>query len=163
MNKFLKEIVPYIIVIIIVILIKTYIFTPIVVNGESMMSTLHDKDVMILNIIDAKINGINRFDIVVVKTKNSKIIKRVIALPGETVSYKDNKLYINGEEMDDPYGSCETEDFDEVLVEEDSYFVLGDNRCDSADSRIIGAVSKENILGKTSLVIFPFSRIGIKN
>ena len=88
---FMKEYLPYIIVIIIVLLIKAFIVTPIRVNGPSMLDTLEDKDIMILDEVSFKFKGLKRFDIVVVNYKNEKIIKRVVGLPGETVEYKDNK------------------------------------------------------------------------
>ena len=163
-NKFLnffKEIIPYIIVIILVLLFKKFVFAPIKVNGESMMDTLKDGDIMILNIIDYKINGLKRFDIVVVDEGDELIIKRVIGLPGEKVEYKDNQLYINGKKINDKYASHETEDFSEV-VPKGEYFVLGDNRTNSLDSRVFGTFSKKEILGKTSLVIYPFNRLGNK-
>ena len=109
-KKIGKEIIPYLVIIILVLLIKAFIFTPVIVNGPSMMTNLHDKDIMILDKIGMKINGINRFDIVVIQTSQSKIIKRVIGLPGEIIEYKDNKLYINDKEVEDPYPSQITGD-----------------------------------------------------
>lgn len=160
-KKIIREYVPYILVIILVLLIKKFVITPIKVNGESMMTTLHDGDIMILNIIDYKFNDIKRFDIVVVDEGDEYIIKRIIGLPGEEVTYKDNKLYINGKRVKDNYGSDVTEDFS-VKVADDSYFVLGDNRTNSLDSRYFGSFKKSSILGKTSLVLFPFNRFGNK-
>lgn len=161
-KKIIKEIIPYVIILIVVLLIKTYIFTPVIVNGPSMMDTLHNKDIMILNKIGMKTNGIKRFDIVVIQTKNSKIIKRVIALPGETIKYEDNILYINGKIVEDSYGKDITYDIDELKVPKDEYFVLGDNRNDSVDSRIIGTIKEKDILGKTDFIIYPFNRFGSK-
>ena len=90
------------------------------------------------------------------------IIKRIIGLPGETIEYKDNQLYVNGKKMKENYGSDITEDFS-VKVGKGSYFVLGDNRTNSMDSRYFGSFKKKDIIGKTSLTIFPFSRIGSRN
>jgi len=160
MKKIIKEVIPYIIIIIIVLLIKKFIFTPVIVNGPSMMNTLHDKDVMILDKIGMKLNGIDRFDIVVIQTKNNKIIKRVIGLPGETIEYKNNELYINNKKIKDTYGNGITYDFEKVKIPKDTYYVLGDNRNDSVDSRIIGVVSKEDILGHATFIIYPFNRFG---
>lgn len=161
-KKIVKELIPYIIIIIVVLLVKKFIFTPVIVNGESMMTTLHEKDIMILDKIGMKLNGIERFDIVVIQTQNSKIIKRVIALPGETIEYKDNKLYINGEELDDRYGSTETNDIELQEIPEGMYFVLGDNRADSLDSEELGSFPKDKILGHATFTIFPFNRFGSK-
>ena len=163
MKRFLKEYIPYIIIIILVILVKVYVVTPIRVNGPSMNDTLHDKDIMILDEISYRFESIKRFDIVVIRYKDEYIIKRVIGLPGEVVSCKDNKIYINGKAIEENFSHKYTNDFDEVLVGDDSYFVLGDNRVNSTDSRIIGTVSKKSIKGKTSLTVFPFSRFGKKN
>lgn len=159
--KIIKEIVPYVIVIILVLLFKKFFYAPIKVNGESMMNTLHDKDIMILDVIGYKTKGLKRFDIVVVDEGDELIIKRVIGLPGEKVTYKDNKLFINNKKVKDNYGSMVTEDFEEV-VPKNYYFVLGDNRTNSMDSRVFGSFSKSKILGKTKMVVFPFTRWGVK-
>lgn len=163
MKEKYKEILSYIIIIIIVLLIKHYIITPIKVNGNSMNNTLKDKDIMILDKISYRFQEIKRFDIVVVKKGNDYLIKRVIGLPGETVEYKNNKLYINGKNIDEKFIHEKTNDFImEEKIPDDCYFVVGDNRPVSNDSRYIGVINKKDILGKTSLVIFPFSRIGVK-
>lgn len=159
--KFIKEWAPYVLLLIIVLLFKKYIYAPLYVHGESMMDTLHDGDIMILDIIGYHSKGLERFDIVVVDDGKDYIIKRVIGLPGETISYKDNQLYVDEEIVEDIYGSNRTEDF-EVTVPEGKYFVLGDNRGNSLDSRYFGAFDKKKILGKTKLVLFPFSRFGTK-
>jgi len=157
----LKELVPYLVIIIVVVLIRTFLVTPIKVNGTSMMTTLSHGDTMILNKIGMKISDIKRFQIVVIKTSDSYLIKRIIGLPGETIEYKEGKLYIDGEEMSDPYYKNNTLDFDKVDIPKDHYFVMGDNRSDSIDSRIIGNINKKDILGTTKLIIFPISNIGV--
>ena len=160
-KSIIKEYGLYIITIILVLLVKKFVVSPIKVNGTSMMTTLHDGDIMILNIIGYRFDKINRFDIVVVDEGNEYLIKRVIGLPGEEIEYKDNQLYINGKKVKENYGSQETEDF-KVKVKKNSYFVLGDNRTNSLDSRHFGAFKKDRIIGKTSLIIFPFNRFGEK-
>ncbi len=157
----LRELIPYAVIIIVVVLIRTFLVTPIKVNGTSMTNTLQHGDTMILNKIGMKISDIKRFQIVVIKTDESYLIKRVIGLPGETIKYSDGKLYINNKVINDPYYKDNTEDFDEVKIPEDNYFVMGDNRNNSKDSRIIGTIKKEDILGTTKLIIFPISDIGI--
>lgn len=160
-NKFLKslkELIPYLIILIVVILIRTYLVTPIKVQGRSMYPTLTGKEFMILKKYDKEIE---RFDVVVVKTDHDDIIKRVIALPGETVACENGNIYVNGRKQDDKYGSGVTSDFKKVTLKDNEYFVLGDNREDSLDSRYYGAFSKDKIKGTTNLVLFPFNKIGI--
>lgn len=158
----LKELIPYVIVILAVVLIRTFLVTPIKVNGTSMVDTLQHGDTMILNKISMKFRDIKRFEIVVIKTSDSYLIKRVIGLPGETIEYKDGILYIDDKKVKDPYyKENNTIDFEKVTIPKDHYFVMGDNRGDSIDSRIIGCVEKEDILGTTKVIIFPLSDIGI--
>ena len=159
--KIIKDIIPYVVIIILVLLFKKFVYAPIKVNGESMMDTLHDGDIMILNVIDYKIHGLKRFDIVVVDEGEELIIKRVIGLPGEEVEYKDNQLYINGKKVKDKYASQKTDDFSET-VPKGEYLVLGDNRTNSLDSRVFGTFEKKKILGKTNLTVYPFKRWGSK-
>ena len=158
----LVELIPYVAIIIIVLLIKQFLFTTVIVHGASMENTLHDRDIMFLDKIGTKLFGINRFDIVVVDTDNNKIIKRVIGLPGETVEYRDNKLYINGKELEDNHSSKYTSDFGPITLDNNSYYVLGDNRTNSVDSRMIGSISKSEIIGHARFIIFPLTRFGVR-
>lgn len=163
MNEKVKDLISYVIVIIIVLLVKQFIITPIRVNQSSMNNTLFDKDIMILDKISYRFKTINRFDIVVIKKDKEYLIKRVIGLPGEQVEYKDNKLYINGKVIEENFNHKDTEDYilDEKIPN-NYYFVVGDNRPNSLDSRYFGLIKKDEILGKTNLVIFPFNHFGIK-
>lgn len=158
-KKWLKENLLFTILLLIIIIIRIFFYSPIRVNGSSMYPTLQDKEFMILNKIGLQ-KGINRFDIVVVESNGKYIIKRVIGLPGESIMYSDNKLYINGKVIEDNYSKSETENFENVILKDNEYFVMGDNREVSKDSRVIGPVNIKNIKGKTNLVIFPFDKIG---
>ena len=163
-KKNLKEILPYIIAIVVVLIIKNFVVSPVMVNGTSMDPTLRNKEIMILNRLKYKFDDIKRFDIVVIK-KDSLIIKRIIGLPGETVEIIDNKLYINDKEIKEKFLNDDviTGDFQlEEKIPKGYYFVLGDNREVSADSRGIGLISKDEIEGHASLTIFPFNRFGTK-
>ena len=161
MNKTFKTILEYTAIIMVVILIRIYVVTPIEVNGASMENTLNDKDIMLLNIIGYKINNLDRFDIVVIKYNDEYLIKRVIGLPNENIKYKNNKLYINNRFIKDVVID-KTDDFEvDGIIPKDKYFVLGDNRNNSVDSRIIGLIDKKDIVGKTNLIIFPFNNFGI--
>ena len=94
MKKIIKELYPYVIIVVVVVLFRTFIATPVRVDGDSMKDTLHNNDILILNKMD---KSYERFDIVVVDVNGAKLVKRIIGLPGENISYKDNELYINGE------------------------------------------------------------------
>ena len=159
-NIFL-ELLPYVIIVVVVLLIKTFVVAPIRVNGASMDNTLKNKDIMLLDKISYRFEDIKRFDIVVVKHNNDYLIKRVVGMPGEKIMAKDNEIYINDKKIKSDFEYSYTEDF-EAFVPEGNYFLLGDNRVVSLDSREFGSFGKEDILGKTSLVIFPFNRFGFK-
>lgn len=161
-KKVIKEIIPYIILIVAVVIIRTYVITPIKVNGTSMTDTLQDGDTMILNKISKNFKSLERFQIVVIKSNDSYLIKRIIGLPGETIEYNNGVLYINGKKMKDPYfKNNNTLDFEAVKIDKNSYFVMGDNRSNSIDSRMLGTIEKKDILGTTKLIVFPISDFGI--
>lgn len=154
--NFVKELIPYVIILIVVVIIRTYFFTPIMVSGPSMQPTLKGGELMILN----KRGKVDRFDIVVVDIKTEEIIKRVIALPGETIACENGIIYVNGRRQDEDYSKGVTSDFSKVTLGDDEYFVMGDNREDSLDSEELGPMKAEQIKGTTSLVLFPFNKFG---
>lgn len=167
-NDFVKTLITYVGIILLVIIIRIFFIDPVRVDGSSMNTTLADGEVMILNKFAYRKKDVKRFDIVVIKKEDHYIIKRVIGLPGETIEYKNNKLYINGKEMNDPYPSTETDDFSienigHTKIPGDSYFVMGDNRAASLDSRYpeVGTIKKKLIIGRAKLVIWPIKKIGI--
>lgn len=157
MNEKIKEIMIYVIIIVVVVLLRTFVATPIRVNGTSMYPTLDNGNFMILKKYEK--DDLSRFDIVVIRRGDSKLIKRVIGLPKEDIEYRDNELYINDKKIEDEYGSGITNDFVDYCAK-DEYYVLGDNREDSTDSRIFGCVKKGDILGKTNFIVFPFGKFG---
>lgn len=162
--KIVKELIPYLVIILVVIFIRTFIATPVRVEGRSMVPTLKNGDILILNKLS---HNYKRFDIVVVKAHNTKLVKRIIGLPGESIEYKDNVLYINGKAIKDVTPEA-TDDFslEELYgitkIPNGYYFVMGDNRDGSSDSRDyrIGLIKKENILGKTIFRLWPLNKIG---
>lgn len=165
----IKEFSIYILIIVFVILIRTFVITPVKVNGTSMDPTLKNNEIMILNKIKYKKNSIKRFDIVVIKMNNELLIKRIIGLPGEKVKYLDNKLYINDEYIEEPFLSDDVYttnftlgDIKLDVIPENCYIVLGDNREVSLDSRVFGCFDKDKILGSANFVLFPFNKFGYK-
>ncbi|MDN6293657.1 MAG: signal peptidase I [Alkalibacterium gilvum] len=166
----------YIIVITSIFLcIRLYIIAPVSVEGASMEPTLQDGDHLILN----KVSDVDRFDVIVFpapEEDGKQFIKRVIGLPGDEITFQDQTLYINGETIEEDYVDLSkvsdsdlqslNSDFNLSSLEgveqvpEDSYFVLGDNRVNSKDSRSFGFISRNNVTGKTSLRIWPLDRLG---
>lgn len=172
----------FIIALVAIFIIRTFLFSPIIVDGPSMLPTLHDRDQMIVDKITYRFKQPERFDIVIFHATSEKdYVKRVIGLPGEHVAVRDDTLYINDEEIDEEYLS-ETKSLlaeDETLTDDFSLeeitsyqykkipegyvLVLGDNRDDSTDSRSssLGLVSVDEIIGKARLIYWPLKRIQI--
>ena len=167
-KNIIKELYPYVMIVVVVVLFRTFIATPVRVDGASMDSTLNDGDILILNKLNT---NYERFDVVVVEVtinnKKSKLVKRIIGMPGESIEYKDNELYINGKIIED-VTTERTSNFtlDEIYnidkIPNNYYFVMGDNRNNSRDSRdyTVGLIKKENIIGTTTIRLFPFNKIG---
>lgn len=156
--KVIKEVIPYIVIVVVVVLIRTFIITPVRVDGDSMKNTLKNGDILLLY----KLSSIDRFDIIVLDEEkdNEKIIKRVIGLPGETVAIKKGKIYINDKVIDDEYAYGQTSDYNKVTLKDDEYFILGDNRLISKDSRYFGPIKDNEVKGKIVFRLFPFTKIG---
>ena len=166
MKKFIKSLIPYIVITLVVVLIRMFLVTPVIVSGDSMVPTLKDKQLLLLNKINYRFNDIERFDIVVVKLDNKEIIKRVIGLPGENILYRNNMLYVDGHELINDY-NYETDDFSLKTIcncnriPENKYLVLGDNRSVSADSRAswIGLIDREDIEGSIEVSLWPIKLV----
>ena len=144
-------------------ILMRFVLLPCVVQGDSMYPYLHDGNYGFSFIFTRNIN-INRFDIAVIKVKDEKLlVKRVIGLPGEQISYKDNKLYVNGVYVEEPFleNNVNTTDL-EIKLSENEYYCLGDNRNISRDSRYYGPFSSDIILSTHLFVLYPFKNIGFK-
>ena len=100
--KIIKELIPYVVIFLIVIIIRTFIVTPVIVSGSSMAPTLHDGEILLLKKYDKKYE---RNEIIVFDYQGSKLVKRIIGLPGEIVEYESGKLYINGVETEEMFSS----------------------------------------------------------
>ncbi|MGI6330107.1 MAG: signal peptidase I [Bacilli bacterium] len=165
--KITKTFLEYFILILIVVFIRAFIITPVQVNGDSMKETIHHNDILLLNKLNSHPKKLKRFDIIVFNYYNEALIKRVIGLPGESIEYKDNKLLVDGKQIKEPLSFGKISNFSlryigsgYEKVPEGMYFVLGDNRNNSTDSRTIGFVSKKDIQGKVNFILFPFKRFG---
>lgn len=175
-SEFLSTLLYCVVALIIFLLIRHFLFAPVSVDGESMVPTLEDQDRLILN----KVANMDRFDVVVFPAPDEpekQYIKRIIGIPGDTIQYQDDVLYINGEAVEEDYlessienmspGGNFTEDFSlasktgEETVPEGSYFVMGDNRQNSKDSRVFGFVDVSTVSGTANLRIWPLKDFGI--
>lgn len=150
----------YMIIICLVVakLITSFVFLSVMVDGNSMNPTLVNGDKGITDGLFYKMFGVDRFDVVIVEHKNfdEKLVKRVIGLPGENIKYEKGVLYVNGEKVEESFISEDIRkqtvtrygnDTFEISLGEDEYYVLGDNRGNSTDSRYFGAIKKSNIKG----------------
>lgn len=138
-------------VLIVINILFRCVYTPIQVDGRSMEPTFHDGD----RGLTKKYFGseIKRYDVVIIENKNTRSnywVKRVIGLPGETIQAKNGKVYINGKALDQKFlpVNVKTSDFGAIKLGTDEYYVLGDNRSISMDSRWIGPIKKADIIGK---------------
>lgn len=162
--EFFKDMIKYIIIIAVIVLIRIYVLTTTEVVGASMNPGLVDGDILLVEQLTKRYGEYKRFDIVVFERSPSYLIKRIVGLPGEKIQYIDNKLYINDAVVEfDFKTNGETEDFGPYVVPEGSYYVLGDNRIDSVDSRIFGFVLEGKIIGTPFVEIWPFNKIGVVN
>lgn len=175
---------------IVILLLVNFVAHPVRVDGRSMYPTLKDGEFGFTNVGGVLLNGVERGDIVVVtmeeEGQKTHWVKRVIGLPGDTVSCVNDVVYINGKVLDetkyidpdyrqslvDKFGyfnkvpnadNTNVEDFEEVKLKDDEYYVMGDNRPYSKDSRYVGPVKKSQIFAKKMLVLLPISDIGVKD
>ncbi len=171
-----ESIITIFVTVVISLVVVNFFFMPIVVNGSSMYPTLQDKSYGFSNIFARKVSGIERFDIVVVhlEERDENLVKRVIGLPNETITFTNDTLYINGTPVDQSfldedyvkqiqegvYTGLFTSDFT-ITLGEDEYFCMGDNRPRSADSRLYGPFNQAQIVSKNIFIIYPFNLFGL--
>ena len=158
------------IVLAITFLIITFVGQRTHVSGESMENTLDDGDQLIVDKLTYRFHDPERFDIIVFPFRykdNTYYIKRIIGLPGETVQIADGEIYINGEVLEESYGREVMQDAglaaEPITLGDDEYFVLGDNRNYSSDSRdpSVALIHRKEIIGRAWLRIWPLNSFGI--
>ncbi len=152
--------------ILIALLINVFVGQATRVEGQSMEPNLHTDQRLVVEKVSYRFHGPERFDIVVIKMPGQSeelLIKRVIGLPGETVEIKNGRVYINGQELEEPFITGQTRPgrYSHVTVPPLHVFVLGDNRDHSNDSRSFGPVPIENIVGRAWLSYWPPEEIGL--
>lgn len=162
------------IVVVMAILVMVYLFgiSPQEISGQSMFPTFENGEYILTNKIEYKLNEPQHGDIIVFKSPGNKevdFIKRIIGVPGDRVALRNGKYYLNGKTLDEVYlpsgvytfaGSFLREN-GEITVPPGQYFVSGDNRPHSLDSREFGTIAKGDIIGKALLRYWPFDRAGV--
>lgn len=153
------------------LVVYAWLFRPFEVSGQSMFPTFHNNEYVLTNLIGLRFENPKRGDVIVFKAptdKDKDFIKRVIGTPGDTVGLKDAEIYVNGVKLDETEylspdvkttGQSFLREGNEVVVPADSYFVIGDNRPYSSDSREWGFVKKDGIIGKSLFVYWPPNRM----
>lgn len=165
-KEFLKDSIKAIFFVGVILIAMLYVVSVTQVVGNSMSPTLKNNEMLLLNKLKYRLTKVKRGDIISLKYKDTKyLIKRVIGLPGDTIEIKDSVLYINKEVYKEEYISSDLkykdfhlEDLGYSKIPENMYLVLGDNRVDSLDSREIGLVKKEDIIGKISARFWPINK-----
>lgn len=162
------------IVVIMAIMVMIYLFvmSPQEINGASMEPNFHNGEYILTNKIEYKLTDPKRGDVVIFKSPRNKdidYIKRVIGLPGDVVALKNNTIYVNGKRLDERYlapdvyifGGSYLREGSEVVIPDGKYFVMGDNRPHSSDSREFGPIAKEDFIGKAIFRYWPFDKTGL--
>lgn len=151
----------------IILPIRLFLVQPFYVEGASMEPNFYDKEYLIIDEISYRFNEPQRGEVVIFKNpKNTKVyfIKRIIGLPGETVEIVDGKVKINGQEINEPYIEyVSTQSHEAVTLANDEYYLMGDNRANSYDSRTIGPVNEKYMIGRVWFRGWPMNRINTFN
>lgn len=166
-KSILREIIESLVIaVVLALLIRTFVFQNFYIPTGSMEPTLHVWDHIIVNKFGYRFWEPQRGEIVVFKppmNQNKVFVKRLIGKPGERVEIKSSKVYVNGQEIPEKYlpPGLKYPDFGPVLMPENTYLMLGDNRNNSDDSRVWGPLPRENIIGKAMVVYWPLDRIRV--
>lgn len=170
-SEFFWEMVRVAIISLVIILpVRYFLIQPFYVKGASMEPNFYDHEYLIIDEVSYRFNEPKRGDIVVFKyPKDPKqyFIKRVIGLPGEKIKIEDNRIFVNGTKIDETYlpETIETvlplRGYGDITLASDEYFLLGDNRTQSLDSRIFGPVKREFLIGRTWIRGWPFNRVTV--
>lgn len=162
MRKYCRNIINYIkahtvlfaaVLIVFIVLINSFVFTPCTAVGASMFPTIRSGQMCVANRIS---KSYKRGDIVYCRDPegDQNLIKRIIGLPGEMIEIKDGKIYVNGEEIKDYTDSKDLESCLKIELSDQEYFLMGDNRSHSRDSRAFGPVLSKQIIGKVTILPF---------
>jgi signal peptidase I len=153
----------------IALLIKTFLFQAFYIPSASMDPTLKVHDRVLVNKLSYHLHSVHRGDVVVFKAPPEErtaqikdLVKRVIGLPGDTIEARDGHIYINDHLLNEPYLPKGTisDDLPKQVIPANSYFMMGDNRTESSDSRVFGPIKRSTIIGRAFVRMWPFTRLG---
>ena len=162
--------------------VRYFVFEPVRVDGHSMDTTLADKEVMLVTKPEVLLGRLNHGDVVVVRfpdrftetkirlgapidislSNHTLFVKRLVGLPGDVIAVQGGHLYLNDQPVDEPYVDADKfggRDFPRYTLKEDEYFVMGDNRANSNDSRSVGPLSYDMIVGHAKMVLLPVGKL----
>lgn len=171
-SSFVRGVIEWVVVlvgaVVVALVLRTFLFQAFWIPSESMEATLLKQDRVLVNKLSYELHDVHRGDVVVFRRPDEDqseirdLIKRVIGLPGETVEGREGSIYINGARLIEPYldPADEIRDFGPVEVPDGEYFMMGDNRDESYDSRFFGTVAEDRIVGRAFVLFWPFDRIG---
>jgi signal peptidase I len=148
-------------------MIITFLYQPVRVEGTSMQPELRDQDRLFINKFAYRFESISRGDVVVFhypRDPEKSYIKRVIGLPGDSLRIDDGRVYVNGQRIDESYVPKRYRDarsMPEIVVPQGEYFVMGDHRSISSDSRDFGPVDRDLIYGKAAFIYWPADNMGV--
>jgi signal peptidase I len=149
------------------VLIITFLYQPVRVEGTSMLPRLENEDRLFINKFIYRFSTIERGDVIVFRyprNVQTSYIKRVVAIPGDRLRIDRGQVYVNDKPLSEPYVPEEYRDvrsFDEMVIPQGQYFVLGDHRSIAADSREFGTVKRDLIYGKAAFVYWPTQDVGV--
>lgn len=149
----------------IILPIRFFLIQPFYVEGASMEPSFHSREYLIIDEISYWFNNPERGDVVVLRYPRDRrqfFIKRIVGLPGEKIKLAEGKVYVNDNLLEERYISdiyMTSSSMDEITLDADEYFVMGDNRANSLDSRSFGPVTKDLIVGRAWIRGWPFNRI----
>ena len=166
LKKNIREwVVSIVVALIAFVIIRTFLNTMIFVDGQSMIETLQHGDRLFVTVLDVRLNGVENEDVIICRYPgegSTYFVKRVIAQGGETVEIVDGVTYVNGAEREEDYVAYPPHyNFGPYTVPEGDVFVMGDNRANSRDSRNVGALDEDLIVGKVRCIWWPLNRIGL--
>lgn len=170
----MQDVMSVVLAVVLALVLRFFVLSFTLVKGRSMLPTLENRDFLFVWRLSCRLRGPKRQDVVIchypgrywkgLKLVPINFVKRVVGLPGDTVEISEGRLLINGRPLHEPYLDPKRTRFFRdrapVILGQDEYFLLGDNRDNSNDSRAVGPIRKSAIMGRAVCILWPFRRLG---